>query len=870
MEYLSKPLSYSSNKDTSENSHVLSKKSYCENRGLTWSPTNKRPHKLKDRLRELEEYLYQNKIICFSWRDSCLSILLSKGIVININYNSKACDIISICFDKYLTSKIQNEYICDGVIHGSHIICICTDGRVFGYGGTWKDGWSIEGGPRRYIHLQGEYLAVWGRSGAEHPQPWSPLTKDHQRANLHLYWIGLRGPDLLSYRKTSAEPITVVISKIYSKNLIVVEQKVSQRGAVSVEVNVLELISNNLKRASVTAVPLQTQVCCSVLSENEIFLLLCCIDGTVALLDRNRGSTKVVKASFIPTLATWHESNCIAAIANERGQLQYLDTALNFLKSQISGEDCTPNIIIDISSYFTVQPTIVFIQWGPKDLAIALDHGPITIITHNQNSLNFLSLIQRYLNDGKADKAVNLLLSWEFNDECFSGLQRIVTYLMRLPLTQENARLLQNALGSFYSPPVPLYVEAMHNFGFQVKCLTRRFFHQLVRSSMFETAFLLAVDIGHHDLFMDLHYIAVKLGETEMAAAARAQASTLLSSECSRSSCSQCSETSSSSEEDLSNSEQHNQQSRNSSSYNDNYLTTNFNNAQPKTYSTYIPPIPNIDLPKVNFNKAVINKTPQLPPYTRQPPSNVPPLPVTTPPLPVTPVFTNISQSMIQYSQTNTYQAPSFITSTPPLTYSNQSRTYANFNNFRSIGNTYNGNQLQLSDIKAKPTIPPPLPVQNHPIFVTSTSNNPPTFNNPMSSLNSSDFSTSNSVSTSTTNSLSSPSSSSSSQTPTSAKKGQAKVKFSDTVTAFIVPEIKRPARPSLPAHVMDPQKNWQIVCRFVILMKIISKILRLSNVMRRKKRLQRRRLKLCILELYDHFFFSVKSYYIKCTESLV
>lgn len=46
---------------------------------------------------------------------------------------------------------------------------------------------------------------------------------------------------------------------------------------------------------------------------------------------------------------------------------------------------------------------------------------------------------------------------------------------------------------------------------------------------MFETAFLLAVDLGHHDLFMDLHYIAVKIGQTEMAAAARAQASALLS-----------------------------------------------------------------------------------------------------------------------------------------------------------------------------------------------------------------------------------------------------------------------------------------------------------------------------------------------------
>lgn len=46
---------------------------------------------------------------------------------------------------------------------------------------------------------------------------------------------------------------------------------------------------------------------------------------------------------------------------------------------------------------------------------------------------------------------------------------------------------------------------------------------------MYETAFLLAVDIGHHDLFMDLYYCAAKIGEREMAAAARAQASSLLS-----------------------------------------------------------------------------------------------------------------------------------------------------------------------------------------------------------------------------------------------------------------------------------------------------------------------------------------------------
>lgn len=42
----------------------------------------------------------------------------------------------------------------------------------------------------------------------------------------------------------------------------------------------------------------------------------------------------------------------------------------------------------------------------------------------------------------------------------------------------------------------------------------------------------------------------------------------------------------------------------------------------------------------------------------------------------------------------------------------------------------------------------------------------------------------------------------------TTNRKQQAKVKFSDTVTAFIVPEVKRPVRPAPPAHMTDPQKE--------------------------------------------------------------
>nr|XP_022909980.1 WD repeat-containing and planar cell polarity effector protein fritz [Onthophagus taurus] len=809
--------SYHLTKDVG-NVYDSTKKSYCEKRGVAWNLTNKRPHKLKDKLKELDDHLNQSKILFVSCKDAHVYLLLAKGILVSILYNVQTCDLISISFDKFLSTKIQNEPVCDGYIDNDHIVAVLSDGRVFGYGGSWREGWSIEGGPRRYVYLYGEYMVVWGRSGAEHPQPWSPLTKDHQRANLHLYWVGSRGSDLLSYKKTSAEPIAVVISKIYSKNLIVVEQNVSQRGAVSVEVNVLELINNNLKRASVTAVPLQTQVCSTSLSKNEIYLLLCCIDGSIALLNRNRGSTKIVKASFIPTLACWHDSNCLAAIGNENGQIQYIDASLNFVRTQISTEDFTPTNIIDVSSYFNTRPNVTLLKWEGKDLILCLEHGPLIVVTHDRNSLHFLSVIQRYLKDGKTDKAVNLLLSWEFNEECFAALQKIVTYLLRLPLTEENAQLLQNALGCYYSPPIPLDAEAIHNYGFQVKCLTRRFFYQLIRASMFETAFLLAVDIGHHDLFMDLHYIAVKMGETEMAAAARAQASTLLSScssaasDCSRSSCSQCSNsTSESSSEELSETEdQPDVQIQPTQSHNDNYLTTNFNNSNPKTYGSYIPPIPNLDLPKVNFTKSTLTKPTTYRPF---PSNQVPPLPVTAPPLPVPPVSSSVNEQF----NNGTYQSPQFSYSIPSVPFKIQTKPF-NFTipnkNFRS----YSFTSSNYASESQKPSVVPPLPTQSNfnqhnysqpnfplPNLSSSYSNlSQPTTNFP--TIYTSPLTYSNSSTDHVSRPSSSPTPTTSQNTNT--KKAQAKVKFSDTVTAFIVPEIKRPVRPSLPAHVMDPQKE--------------------------------------------------------------
>ncbi|XP_066255640.1 WD repeat-containing and planar cell polarity effector protein fritz [Euwallacea similis] len=784
---------YYQKKESCLSSNALAKRTFCEQSGITSIPNNKRPDKLRERLKELEEYLLLNKIVYYSWDDTKLKILMSTGLIVNLTINYKTGDLTNITFDKQLFLKLQVNIISDGTIFGSQVICVCNDGHVLGFGAPWKDGWVLDGGPRRRLHYHNDWLVVYGKSEVEHPQPWSPLTKDHQRANLHLYWIGCRDPELLAYRKTDGEPLLIIVSKVCSRTVIVVEQKVSQKGAVSVEVSNFELIGNTLKRMSITSVPLQTQVSCSALSESEERLLIGCIDGSLAILDRNRGSTRIVKAAFIATLAAWHPEGVIVAVANEKGYIQYYDTALNAIKSQLTSEDYTPAALLDLSGYFNTQFNVVSLNWGPKDLIISFEQGPLAILIHTEGSLSFKAVSQRYLTSGKIEQAVRLLLSWDFSDKVYFVLHQITMQLLRKPLTQDVAQYLQEALGSFHNSPTPLPSQIRHKFGHQVMCITRRFFHQLVRTGMFETAFLLAVDVGHHDLFMDLHYIAVKLGETEMAAAARAQASALLSrcsseaSNCSRSLCSQCSDS-----ESCSSTTNYEENVKTSATKADseNVMTTDF--MQPTTckieeiedrYSE----IPRKPCPP----RATYVKAPQVPSDFRNPIQAAP----SVPPLPF---YRSLGVSYIQQyveniSQKNRITSSGDLPTNQDMDHNISGLPHLNsFNLFKSSTHNYMPLSKEspplprVSNMSSKlskschnlesacKTFPPPpkfLNVQNHTSF-----DNLIDFDEPITSKVS--------------------------------RKVTTKVKFSDTVTAFIVPEVKRSVKPPLPSHITDPQRE--------------------------------------------------------------
>lgn len=105
---------YYSKKEAGDSTRQI-KKQYCEQRGLLWTINNKRPQKLRDRLKELEELLIHNKIVCFTWNENKLNILLSTGLVATITVNNATGDISGIIFDKQLSGKLQVNIICDGM-----------------------------------------------------------------------------------------------------------------------------------------------------------------------------------------------------------------------------------------------------------------------------------------------------------------------------------------------------------------------------------------------------------------------------------------------------------------------------------------------------------------------------------------------------------------------------------------------------------------------------------------------------------------------------------------------------------------------------------------------------------------------------------
>ncbi|KAL1404735.1 hypothetical protein pipiens_005237 [Culex pipiens pipiens] len=560
---------YEKKSENAKSIYSEGKKHYFESRGFKWNVDNKKPNKLRNALKLLEEELRQRRIVFCKWKNNLIvQIMLSNGLLIHVAINPFTGDINRIYFDKYFIGKLISEQITDVIITQTHVLVsynenqitfvhlqkptpkrnnlekiALMDPRIYNV---------IIGGPTtRKIpkhlvcsHAQ-DLVIVWTKSSQNEVYPWRPTVKDADRANLHVY--KLNGPklELLCYYWTEYDPISVDFSLLNGFQIHSVEQKVSKKGDVTIDSCIYQINRTKMRRVAVTSIPLQTQVCCNAFSPDHEKLMLGCIDGSMILFDEGRGITHLVKAAFIPTFVSWHSDSSVVMIANEKCQLQCFDIALSCVRTQLVSEDVVPSSVLDLSNYFAHPCNLAKLCWSRKPemtehlekfaitdsfLLLAFENGPLGCLRLvggtglkgdvHTSGLTADVLIHKYISLNQVEKAINILLSlnWDtYGAMCLLSLHRIANHVFKQPLGTERELQLQKALGSFLVPVKPLCYETETEFGDQVNDITLRFFHYLLRNKSYNKAFSLAIDINDADLFLKLHDKAKSDGDQELA-----------------------------------------------------------------------------------------------------------------------------------------------------------------------------------------------------------------------------------------------------------------------------------------------------------------------------------------------------------------
>ncbi|XP_059613987.1 WD repeat-containing and planar cell polarity effector protein fritz [Phlebotomus argentipes] len=594
-----------------EGLYAAGKRLYGQRRDIRHAVDKGAP-KLRSGIRKLEELLEKHKVIYCQWKDNVvLRLMLSNGLIVHVCVNIFTGEVMRVAFDKYFLGKIISEAITDVLMTRLHILIAYNQNQItFVYLQKPSLRRSVPekisrmepkifniiiGGPQgrklpRQIscNVSGDLVAIWTRSSQNEVYPWRPTVRDQDRANIHIYKFSRAKLEPLCFHWTENDPICIEFVRLSDNQLRTVEQRVSRKGEVTIESSIYEINKVKLNRIAVTSIPLQTQVCCHSYSPDHEKLMLGCIDGSIVLFDEGRGITHLVKAAFIATMISWHGDSGLVVIANERCQFQCFDISLSCIKSQLISEDYTPSNILDVSNYFSSQPTLSRICWSRKPdlqghaekfsqtdsfLLLIFEGGPVGCMRFfggagmkgDIHTSGFTPdvFVHSYLSVNQVEKAINILLclNWDtYGAMCLCSLHKIANFIFRHPLTADRELQLQKALGSFHVPVKPLCEETELEFGDQVKDITRKFFQYLLRYRSFEKAFSLGIDINDEDLFMDLHNAAVANGDGSLAEDALKKAEEIINnansrgsshSTCSHSSCSLCTDNSASSSEDL-------------------------------------------------------------------------------------------------------------------------------------------------------------------------------------------------------------------------------------------------------------------------------------------------------------------------------
>ncbi|XP_030345047.1 WD repeat-containing and planar cell polarity effector protein fritz homolog isoform X2 [Strigops habroptila] len=391
-----------------------------------------------------------------------------------------------------------------------------------------------------------DMVICWWSATSDGAWPWSPISCERDRANLLLLGCAHGKLEVLSYVRTEWDPLVASFSTNQPYQVYTVEHSISADKEPMADSCVYKCVKNKMQCVAVTRIPLRSKAisCCRDVTEDK--LVLGCEDSSVILYEAYNQVTLLAQAELLPALITYHPSGAIFMVGSSQGELQLFDTALSPVKIQLLAEDYSPEPTLQFSKHFDVPSSLIQIQWAAPQVApastdstnihdlllVRFDKGPLGVLqfkfgVFTRGQLGLVEIIHQYIRYDEIHEAINVLNTMNWNTmgrQCYICLSAIVNHLLKQKLTPDREAQLEASLGTFYAPTRPLLDTTVLEYRDPISRYARRFFHHLLRYQRFEKAFLLAVDIGARDLFMDIHYLALDKGELALAEVAKKKA----------------------------------------------------------------------------------------------------------------------------------------------------------------------------------------------------------------------------------------------------------------------------------------------------------------------------------------------------------
>ncbi|XP_073528245.1 WD repeat-containing and planar cell polarity effector protein fritz homolog isoform X1 [Phyllobates terribilis] len=543
-----------------------------ESRGIPWVLKNKRPEKLRDNLMELEELMQSNECVLSKWKNKYVcQLLFGSGVLASISLSGPQLD--KVVIDRTLVGKLISNPISDAVVTDTFIIlsflkenklCLIQFTKKTGSPDINKHMEKLSSLDMKitYIDIPGpkvrhlnrrlavncvQDLAIcWWQVPDDDVCPWTPMSSDKDRANIVLLGCSNNRLEVLSYICTEGDMLDASFSITQPYQVHTVEHSVSSDKEPMADSCIYECARNKVQCVSVTKIPLNSRAISCDRNKAEDRLLLGCEDSSVILYESHRRVTLLAQADLVPSLVQWHPAGCIFVVSNNQGEVQIFDMALSPIKVQLVAENIAPTSTLQCNKQFEVSSSLVDIKWTYPHTAaqcsesadiynllfLRFHGGPLGVLQFklgalSRGQLGPVELVSQYLRHEEVDEAIAILicLSWNTSgQQSYTCMSAIVNHLLRQRLTPETEGQLEACLGTFYSPTCPLLDTIIMEYRDPISRYARRFFHHLLRHQQFEKAFLLAVDIGARDLFMDIHYLALDKGEWALAKVAKKKA----------------------------------------------------------------------------------------------------------------------------------------------------------------------------------------------------------------------------------------------------------------------------------------------------------------------------------------------------------